>query len=393
MTTPFDTSSVKRIPVRSRTARRLDQLSTFMKESQTCGVHLHETHGRAQKAYFVKDRLRPETSPDGSGSSEGEPMYIPGLCRILADVFFSASAQEETGSSSGRHRGAGKSGPSSKSDIQPKHVAGAEFNGQLASDCHATGKHHGTLVHNEVQTLITRYLRNARFNEPMITADEYREFQWDPCTVRVLDYLVHKQYWPVITELVVHDSLLGIATAIDITAVDCERNETIFIELKTTMNKGFDDAAAPRGALMKSYPLLEVPDTPLNRAYVQSICTKMLGQRMGSGFTPERFVVLLVSPLLPTLKEYPMPAWYSANPSAVEDGILAALQQHQQEKQSLMASAIPKSEIPRELRRKRRRRSKHEHRDRKGHSSKRRRTRTEDAEPEAPGSQEEDEEP
>lgn len=90
--------------------------------------------------------------------------------------------------------------------------------------CPTWGAVHGSKVHREVE-----YACRKIANLKTIDRKKYRKF--DPCTLRTLSFLSSRRLVPVATEIPVGRE--GIATAVDLVAVDDVSGELVAIELKT----------------------------------------------------------------------------------------------------------------------------------------------------------------
>lgn len=338
-----------RTPKGSRSMRRLVALERFLKQSADCGVALRTPAGAGLgEVCFVR-------ASAGSDPVEDSTNCVPGLTRILASLYFN----DEPASGPRRETTRPRRCPKPRGiegqlypdlEIDPRRSAGALVDGQLASVCHAEGKVHGSLLHSHVERMVKRYQAAGSSASPFYTASEANGFRWDPCALRVMDYLAEHQYWPVATEVVVHDPILNVATAIDLVVVDTLHNkDVVFIELKSsTSDKPFEAVGGGQPLQpMRAAPFSEVPDDKLHRAIVQSIHTAMLAMRTGNGFRADRCVVLFVSPDVAQVQEYPMPDWYLQNPEELETrAYQSMLTSRQHTRYDIMATALPLDSEP-----------------------------------------------
>lgn len=189
--------------------------------------------------------------------------------------------------------------------------------------CKRRGLEHGRLVHSELQRFIVarcKYQRyNAYFNEP-----DWDGSAPDPCTVQILRHVCAQKWVPIAAELCTFDSNIRVATAIDLVVLDLVHWNIGIIEIKTGYGgapgtrssfTGYNDCPRMRG------PMSDIPDTPLQRAVLQLVCTHMM-MYMGelydySGLDsakmqvalPDNMYVLHVNPCTLVVTQYAMPPW------------------------------------------------------------------------------------
>lgn len=148
-----------------------------------------------------------------------------------------------------------------------------------ARSCPTWGEPHGTRVHEEVARACSA-IANLRSIGKVCKRD--------PCTERILKFLHAKGWIPVAPELPV--GARGLATAVDLVAVDTRSGELIAIEFKTGYESekygpargdallplGFRDCPRDRHELQLAATCLLMPERP-DRAYVVRPCSKARG--------------------------------------------------------------------------------------------------------------------
>lgn len=145
--------------------------------------------------------------------------------------------------------------------------------------CPNWGDRHGTRVHRELA-------RACRAVADLRAIGRVRKR--DPCTTRVLKFLIAKRWIPVAPELPV--GARGLATAVDLVAVDARSGEMIAIEFKTgyeceeygplpgdaILPGGFRDCPKHRHEMQLAATCALMPEKP-DRAYLVRPCAKARG--------------------------------------------------------------------------------------------------------------------
>lgn len=151
---------------------------------------------------------------------------------------------------------------------------------RVTRSCPTWGEPHGTRVHAELARAC-RAVANLR-----TLSNKVRKR--DPCTERVLKFLLAKRWIPVAPEQPV--GARGLATAVDLIAVDARSGELIAIEFKTGYESeeygptqgdarlplGFRDCPRDRHELQLASTCLLMPEQP-DRAYIVRPCSKARG--------------------------------------------------------------------------------------------------------------------
>lgn len=158
------------------------------------------------------------------------------------------------------------------------------------------GQRHGALVHAGIEV----FVQLLRTSPRTAAADMARRGWFDPCVQRFVRAFLYAGLLPVGSEVPVWDEHLGIASRIDVLAVDTLRDQVVTVELKTGYEHAeyngkavvLHDSDAPRNPEhWLAAPLGHVPSTPAQRHMLQALLYDlMLCARYGA--TPTQLVIM-----------------------------------------------------------------------------------------------------
>ena len=332
---------------------RLTQFAAFYAALKRSGVVLRESGKKSRMVFGLQlTETAPNEQPD---DREENFQYIPGLCRVLERLYFTKK-EEPTyvkpypGALKFQH--AAKKRPRSDSSgtlatHKSSQIIGAQIDGKDTNTCLSRKKVHGSIVHRQIQDLVERFIKSLRERKEeayFIRETEHQDNYWDPCTLQFIRYLTDNGLMPLASECIVFDPMCQIATSIDLVVLDTMNLEVVFIEIKSsTSNKAFFE---PDGKRMRGDPFCSVFESKLNRAFVQSIATKLLANRCPVPLVPDRCTVVHVSPHLREAMAYNLPAWYTDNHSTVDAELYKALVADAQERQHTRVECLPQPEKP-----------------------------------------------
>jgi len=110
----------------------------------------------------------------------------------------------------------------------------------------------------------------------------------DPCTLGIIEFLVKHKLQPVISQLIVWDMILNMATAVDLMCMD-EHGELVMIEIKATGHTSSEFYLEKMGHFKE--PLSELPFSYKNQDMLQLMLTHLMFSR--STKLPCRRAILL----------------------------------------------------------------------------------------------------
>jgi hypothetical protein len=149
----------------------------------------------------------------------------------------------------------------------------------------------------------------------LVVNNKIPESGFQPFTVKTLDYLRRNKLQPFATQVPVYSEELGLATTLDILALDPE-GKIVHIQLKTMGSKNY---RTPRGRLMSPYcegsKIASIVDCHYTRHQLQLLVERLIVQK-GYGFpiTKSRLVVITedvhsIIPLDPIIKGVAEEVW------------------------------------------------------------------------------------
>jgi len=212
--------------------------------------------------------------------------------------------------------------------------------------CKHYGQIHGSIVHRELSELVTHWIQNNGFTNTM----QLRMRRFDPCVIKIAELLRKHGWIPVATELPIFDEELCVATAVDLVCQALNPPRMIFIEIKTSTDRGgwetflhgnrtavevaepaasIGDSTSTAASEMPdvhdadvtkvssfrtSRPMmrgacLTIPDTPRQRAAVQLLLTDIIMRSHYTECIPDNYQILFVNSHMPEPVVTPLPEW------------------------------------------------------------------------------------
>lgn len=227
-----------------------------------------------RKAFRVKN------SPNDQSSGK----TYSGLTRRLEKVFYPTAAAESPAEAKRRRSKGGA----------PNLLKRAK------SSCPSLGKEHGILVHKQIEEFTNTIAGNLTIEHFKV-----RNPDQDPCFKRFVSLCARKGWVPVASELAVYDEDIGVATSVDVLALDTNTAEMVLIEVKTSYEATCFDSH-PSDPRMEE-PLGQLRDCPLQRAVLQALVTCLIVEKKYH-VVPDRCFVVRICPKQGLLELY-SPSW------------------------------------------------------------------------------------
>lgn len=138
--------------------------------------------------------------------------------------------------------------------------------------CEKFGKDHGTQVHSEIEIFVNEYKRTNTFR-----SFELRVPHPDPCTSRIIQTCLDKNWYPVSAEFKIYDEDARTATAVDMIVVDQNSWKLVLIEVKT----GYEDEVYGPHAQDSKFkrPFEKITNCPLFRHQFQLVSMMIMIQK------------------------------------------------------------------------------------------------------------------
>jgi hypothetical protein len=184
------------------------------------------------------------------------------------------------------------------------------------------GQRHGSLVHAGVE----HFVAELRARPHTVVAEMERRQWFDPCVRRFVRAFLRFGLLPVGAEVPVWDERLGVASQIDVVAVDVARGDVVvFIELKTgyehaEYNAAALDSAAGAAARRGSNapynpehwlapPLHTVPSTPAHRHTLQLLLYDLMARAQYDARGADRLLIMQACSREGTVHTFLQPEW------------------------------------------------------------------------------------
>jgi hypothetical protein len=165
------------------------------------------------------------------------------------------------------------------------------------STCGSFGKEHGDRVHSEIEIFIKRP-KDVPFESVLPDPD--------PCTLRLIKYLVDKKWVPILSEFPIWNEDMKVATKVDLIVYEATTGRLILLELKT----GYEwEEYGPKKSDNKFFPpLTEVTNCPMNMHLLQAAVMDIM-LRKKYGFIADEVRVLRAMPKAKCARSYKLPLW------------------------------------------------------------------------------------